>query len=160
MITNPWLIGPLFAVSLWLPTPTAGQLLPTQPDQLSNQYQPYPLGQAPVYFEVNLILQPMYVLQRSSRYRLNGEKLKIPRSFEPRFYSTQPFQKAFSSFGETADQANSAYASFYLTFLENSAVPLLHHIRPVAGATHEKMEADSPVAYRYYDGGTSLHDLK
>jgi hypothetical protein len=156
MITNSKLIGPLLGVLLlWLSIAAVGQVLPHQPDQLSNDYQPYPLRQTPFCLELNLILQPVYVFQRSSsEYRLNGQPLNIPKSFLPRFYSTQPFQKAFSSIGETADQANSLYGSFYLTFLENSAVPFLHHIRLVVGATHEKLEADSPVRYGYFDGGT------
>jgi hypothetical protein len=42
-----------------------------------------------------------------------------------------------------------------LTFLENSAIPLLHHIRLVVGATHEKMESDSGVVeYGYRNGAT------
>jgi hypothetical protein len=117
MVTNPKLIGLLLATLLWLADPAAGQVLPHEPDQLSNDYQPYPLRQTPFYFELNLILQPVYIFQRSSsEYRLNGQPLNIPKSFLPRFYSTQPFQKAFSSIGETADQANSLYGSFYLTF--------------------------------------------
>jgi len=77
------------------------------------------------------------------------------RAYAPRFYSTQPWQKAFSDIGEIADQANSAYGSFYLGFFERSAVPFLHHIRLVVGATHEKIEADSgAIQYSYRDGGT------
>jgi hypothetical protein len=126
------------------------------PDQTSNDYQPFPLRQTPAYFEVNLLLNPIYVAQVSSKFRLNGHRLPIPQAYRPKFYSTQPWQNAFSSIGEIADQANSAYGSFYLTFLENSAIPLFHHIRLVVGATHEKMESDSGsvVYYGYKDGGT------
>jgi hypothetical protein len=126
-----------------------------EPDQLSNDYQPFPLRQTPVYAEVNLLLNPVYVAQFSSHFRLNGHPLNIPVAYRPKFYSTQPWQKAFSSVEEIQDQANSAYASIYLTFLENSAVPFLHHIRLVVGATHEKMQSDSAqVEYGYHDGGT------
>src|SRR5258708_4263871 len=143
----------LLGIASWLyTTPAAGQPHPILPDQTSNDYQPFPLRQTPFYFEVNLILNPVYVLQFSGRYRLNGQKLNIPKAYNPRFYSTQPFQKAFSDIGETADQANSAYGSFYLTFLENSAIPLFHHIRLVVRATHEKLAGDSnTVKYRYSD---------
>lgn len=150
----------LLRLFLWLAAilgaiPAAAQVHPTLPDQISDEYQPFPLRQTPVSFELNLILQPVYLWQVSGNYRLNGQKLNIPKAYAPRFYSTQPFQKAFSSIGETADQANSLYASFYLTFLENSAIPFFHHIRLVVGATHEKMEGDTTaVEYRYYDGGT------
>ena len=128
----------------------------TLPDQTSNDYQPFPLRQTPVYFEVNLLLNPIYVAQTSSKFRLNGHRLPIPIAYRPKFYSTQPWQKPFSSIEEIQDQANSAYASIYLTFLENSAIPLFHHIRLVVGATHEKMQGDSAavVEYKYKDGGT------
>jgi hypothetical protein len=133
-----------------------GQPHPILPDQTSNDYQPFPLRQTPVYFEVNLLLNPVYIAQVSSKFRLNGHRLPIPQAYRPKFYSTQPWQNAFSSVDEIADQANSAYASIYMTFLENSAIPLLHHIRLVVGATHEKMESDSNqvVYYGYKDGGT------
>jgi hypothetical protein len=126
------------------------------PDQTVTQYQPYPLRQTPFYIELNLMLNPLYIAQTSSRFRLNGHRLPIPRAYRPKFYATQPFQSAFSDLGETADQANSIYGSVYLTFMENSAIPFFHHIRFVFGATHEKMEGDSSqlVDYRYFDGGT------
>lgn len=126
------------------------------PDQTSNDYQPFPLRQTPFYFEVNLLLNPVYVAQFSSKFRLNGRPLPIYKAYQPRFYSTQPWQNAFSSVEEIQDQANSLYGSFYLTFLENSAVPIFHHLRLVVGATHEKLQADSSsvVDYRYKDGGT------
>jgi hypothetical protein len=125
------------------------------PDQTSNDYQPFPLRQTPFYFELNLLLNPIYVAQFSSHFRLNGHPLFIPKAYRPKFYSTQPWQNAFSSVEEIADQGNSLYGSFYLTFLENSAIPLLHHIRLVVGATHEKMESDSGVVeYGYRNGAT------
>ncbi len=134
----------------------SGQTHLVLPDQTSNDYQPFPLRQTPVYFEVNLLLNPVYVAQFSSSFRLNGKPLPIPKAYQPRFYSTQPWQNAFSSVEEIADQANTLYGSFYLTFLENSAIPLLHHIRLVLGATHEKLETDSTavVNYGYWNGGT------
>lgn len=126
------------------------------PDQTSNDYQPFPLRQTPFYAEVNLLLNPVYVVQVSSKFRLNGHRLPIPVAYRPKFYSTQPWQKAFSSVEEIQDQANSAYGSIYMTFLENSAIPFLHHIRLVIGATHEKMQGDSSaeVEYGYKNGGT------
>lgn len=129
---------------------------PILPGQTSNDDQPFPLRQTPVYFEVNLLLNPVYVAQVSSKFRLNGHRLPIPQAYRPKFYSTQPWQKAFSSIEEIQDQANSAYASIRLAFLENSSIPFLHHIRLVVGATHEKMQGDSAatVDYRYKDGGT------
>src|ERR1700760_66647 len=115
----------------------------------------YPLRKNWISFEVNLILQPVYLFQFGGYYHLNGKKLNIPKSYAPHFYSPRPFQQAFSSIGETADQANSAYASFYLPGFEKSSIPFLHHIRFVFGATHEKLDTDSTkVGYRYYDGGT------
>ena len=140
----------------------AGQVHTIQPDQISDVYQPFPLRQTPFYVEVNSMLNPVYIAQFSSKFRLNGHRLPILKAYRPKFYATQPFQSAFSNLGETADQANSLYGSFYLTFLENSAIPFFHHIRFVFGATHEKMEGDSSqpvntgkmVDYRYYDGGT------
>jgi hypothetical protein len=151
-------LGPLLIIILWLSLSTVqaiGQVHPTLPDQISDQYQPFPLRQTPFSVELNLILQPVYVAQFSSHYRLNGKELNIPKVYNPHFYSTQPFQTPFGSIGETADQANSLYGSFYLTFLEKSAIPLFHHVRFVFGATHEKLESDSAaVNYRYADGGT------
>ena len=142
--------------------PAAGQVHSTQPDQISDIYQPFPLRQSPFYVEVNTMLNPVYIFQFSGKFRLDGHRLPIVKAYRPKFYATQPFQSAFSDLGETADQANSLYGSFYLTFLENSAIPFFHHIRFVFGATHEKLEGDSSqvvntskmVDYRYYDGGT------
>jgi hypothetical protein len=127
------------------------------PYRTLNGNDSFPLRKTPVYFEVNLLLNPVYVIQTSSKFRLNGHRLPIPKAYRPQFYSTQPWQNAFSSIGEIADQANSLYGSFRLAFLENKS-PFLHNIRLVVGATHEKMEADSPsvVDYRYKDGGTEL----
>jgi hypothetical protein len=135
-------------------TAAQSQLMPR--DQISNGDSLFPLRKTPVYFEVNLLLNPVYVIQASSKFRLNGHRLPFPKAYRPKFYSTQPWQNAFSSIGEIADQANSLYGSFYLAFLERSKTTFLHNIRLVVGATHEKMEADSPavVDYRYKDGGT------
>jgi len=140
----------------WLSvTPAAAQSQAGTPDPASGDYQTFPPRTSHFYAEVNLLLNPVYVWQFSGRYRLNGHKLAIPKVYAPRFYSTQPWQKAFSDVGEIADQANSAYGSFYLGFFEHSAAPFWHHIRLVVGATHEKLEADSAaVQYSYRDGGT------
>jgi hypothetical protein len=167
MRQRPTFIIPLFTLAAALCViPAAGQQPPhlILPDQTSNYYQPFPLRQTPVYFEVDLLVNPVYIAQFNSKFRVNGQRLKIFKAYRPKFYGTQPFQKAFSSIGEIADQSNAAYASFYLTFLENSAIPFFHHIRLIAGALHEKLQTDSSnsingdtmnyVNYRYYDGGT------
>lgn len=150
-----WLAS-LPGFALWLGAiPAAGQSTPALSERLYEVHQPFPPREIPFYAEVNLLLNPVYVWQFSGRYRLNGHKLDIPKVYAPRFYSTQPWQKAFSDVGEIADQANSAYGSIYLKFLEKSSHPFLHHIRLVIGATHEKLEADSgAVQYSYRDGGT------
>ena len=124
--------------------------------QAPNGNDTFPLRKTPVYFEVNLLLNPVYIAQISSKYRLNGHRLPFAQAYRPKFYSTQPWQYAFSSVDEIADQANSLYGSFRLAFLERSKNNFVRNIRLVVGATHEKMEADSPavVDYRYKDGGT------
>lgn len=146
------LIAALSILVIGLSGPTATA---QSPNQTLNGNDTFPLRKTPVYFEVNLLLNPVYVIQVSSKFRLNGHRLPIPQTYRPKFYSTQPWQNAFSSVDEIADQANSLYGSFRLAFLEKKGA-FFHNIRLVIGATHEKMEADSGavVDYRYKDGGT------
>jgi hypothetical protein len=147
----------LFTLVVALSTMTAAGQSPAPMPVVANPYSdPYSYRETPVYVELNLMLNPVYIAQFSGKFRLDGHRLPILNAYRPKFYATQPFQNAFSDLGETADQANSIYSSWRLPFLDSSHHSFFHHIRFVFGATHEKMEGDSnqTVDYRYYDGGT------
>jgi hypothetical protein len=151
-------IAGLYLLILW----TSAQRVAAQPpsfakvpDQTQTLYQPYPLREQPFWFEVNGILNPVYITQFTGKYRLNGHALQI--SPGPQFYAVTPSQTPFKNFNETFDQSNSVYVSLYMTFLENSALTILHHIRLMIGVTHDKLETDSStIQYKYENGGTEL----
>jgi len=159
------LIGAVIvAVLLVSGKPASGQSVGLNPDQLLFDTSSFGLRTTPVYFEVDLLVNPVYIAQTSSSFHVNGHRLDIDKRYRPKFYGTQPFQRAFSSIDEIADQSNAAYASFSIPQFEKSTHPFLHNIRFLFGATHEKLETDSnseinsnqsdSVNYRYFDGGT------
>src|SRR5580692_1862786 len=151
-------ISGLWILILW----TSGQRVVAQPpsfgkvpDQTITAYQPYPLREQPFWFEVNGILNPLYITQFGGRYRLNGHLLQV--SPQPQFYAITPSQKPFQNFNEIFDQSNSAYVSIYMTFLENSALTLFNHVRLMVGVTHDKLETSSSIVqYKYDNGGTEF----
>lgn len=114
--------------------------------------------------EGDALLNPIYVFQASSGYRLN--KTPYPLTPVPKFYALQTGQNAFlgstpfsiiSDFNQIGDQANAGYVSIRLWFLDHTASSFFHDMRFKVGITHDKMQTNAPnVTYGYDDGGTEI----
>lgn len=124
------------------------------PDEVSTRTFYDTLRNQRWWFEVDLLLNPIYISQLSSKYSLNGHRLSVRPG--PRFYGVLPTQIAFSDFGETADQSNAIY--FHCgPWFDKSALTFLHNTRFVFGVTHDKLETgSSSIYYKFPDGGTEL----
>src|SRR6266702_4735278 len=103
-------------------------------------------------FQWDLLLNPVYITQISSKFKLNGRRLDITPT--PRFYALLPGQNAL--LGNTiTDEAGCYYLSFRMPLLENSNIGFLHHTRLIVGITHDKLQTgSSEVYYKYSNGGT------
>jgi hypothetical protein len=160
MPQRPTLITLLFTIVCWWLT---GYLQAQTPDQTEpikpvNQLSSWGWG------EIETLLNPIYIFQHSSSYKLNNEI--IPVTPTPRFYSLQTGQNAFlgsspfsivSDLHQTFDQANSYFGSVKLWFWDSSDCHPLRDLRFVIGVTHDKLQtSSSAVKYRYDNGGTEL----
>ncbi|HMH35133.1 MAG TPA: hypothetical protein VK543_18985 [Puia sp.] len=123
--------------------------------------QPYPdkyyddtLMQHRIWLDLSLMLNPIYSFNLSSKYILNGHKLKNLNP-TPTFYAVQPGKNPFSGLGEIADQANAFYISFRLPKWADSGV--FSKMNLFVGITHDKLQTiSSNVIYHFRDGGTEL----
>ncbi|HTR28579.1 MAG TPA: hypothetical protein VMH27_04885 [Puia sp.] len=116
------------------------------------------------WVEIETLLNPIYITQHSSSYRLNHQILPIHPT--PRFYALQTGQNAFlgsspfsilNDLQTTFDQSNSYFGSVKLWFLDSSQCHLLRETRFIVGITHDKLQTSSPeVKFHYDNGGTEL----
>jgi hypothetical protein len=131
--------------------------------RLGPQMRPVDLSKDLFTIEGDALLNPIYVFQASSGYRLNNTP--YPLTPAPKFYALQTGQNAFlgstpfsiiSDFNQIGDQANAGYASIRLWFVHDTT-SFFYNMRFKAGITHDKMQTNAPnVTYGYDDGGTEL----
>ena len=119
------------------------------------QSRPWLLSDQLLWIELDAIMNPIYVTQFSTHYKLNGQLLHV--SILPRFYAVTPAQLPFGNLNEILDQSNAAYLNFRMLFLDHSPISWLHNTRLVIGATHDKLQTGSDsIHYKYDDGGTEF----
>jgi hypothetical protein len=115
-------------------------------DKLMNQHW---------WVEVDFLLNPIYIAQFESKYRLNGKPISLGPS--PRFYGTLPSQVPFSDINETADQSNAIYFNFPLPPFMRANSGLFHTMRFVLGVVHDKIQTSSAATfYKFKEGGTEV----
>ena len=122
----------VFFIVSWLGygTPAIGQHMTdslTPAHKISNKPDSIIYRGQVLWAELDLMLNPIYISQFGSHYKLNGHRLSVNPT--PKFYAVQPGQLPLSNLEEILDQSNAAYLFFRLDYLNKNSSEILHNLR-------------------------------
>ncbi len=118
----------------------------------------HPPRELKVGFEFSAFLDPVYGMQQSSNYRLNGQNTNTPSTLG--FYVTQPGKHILEHFQDLTDEANAYYFPIiYKTQNFNHK----GRWKLILGFTHDKLQTTNPIpvghTFRLVDGGNEFSSL-